>query len=107
MTHLLFFTLLTACSHKSTSQTSPPTAVENENHCPDGVKTGCNVPEVTESQLQDNQQQIDTCIDTCIQSKQTEARSIDSITLDCQSSCFEQHFIGQVQIVPHLETTSE
>lgn len=107
MKHFLFFVFLTACSHKSTSRPSPPTTVENESNCPEGVKTGCNVPGVTESQLQDNQQQIDTCINTCIQSKQTEAQSIDSITLDCQSSCFEQHFIGQVQIVPHLETTSE
>ena len=103
--------LLFACHNKAstaepTADVKPPVASaaspsENDD-CPEGVKTGCNVPDVTQADLDANQQVIQECIDACIQSKQAESRGAETIQSDCQSACFEEHFMGQVEVVPTL-----
>lgn len=70
--------------------------------CPEGVKTGCNVPDVTQSDLDANEQLIVTCTETCIQSRQAESIGADQIQNECHNQCMEEHFMGQVEVVPEI-----
>ena len=78
-----------------------PTLSETDD-CPEGVKIGCNVPDVTQSDLDANQQLIVTCTETCIQSRQAESISAEQIQNECHNQCMEEHFMGQVEIVPEI-----
>lgn len=81
----------------------PETPIISEtDDCPEGVKIGCNVPDVTQSDLDANQQLIVTCTETCVQSRQAESIGADQIELECHNQCMEEHFMGQVEVVPEI-----
>ena len=92
---------------KTTTTTAPstpetPHPLSETDDCPEGVKTGCNVPDVTQSELDANQQLIVTCTETCIQSRQAESIGAEQIQNECHNQCMEEHFMGQVEIVPEI-----
>ena len=76
--------------------------VSESNDCPEGVKTGCNVPDVTQADVDANQQLIVTCTETCIQSRQAESIGAEQIQNECHNQCMEEHFMGQVEIIPQI-----
>ena len=84
----------------STPESTP--TVSESNDCPEGVKTGCNVPDVTQSDLDANQQKIQTCTEECIQSRQAESISAEQIQNECHNKCMEEHFMGQVEVIPEI-----
>ena len=58
----------------------------------DLAKLGQNPPEPISSRLSQksqNTEEVNSCIAACIQSRQMEARSIDTIRIDCEQSCNE------------------
>jgi|GEM_PF-4122838 len=69
--------------------------------CPEGVKTGCNVPDVTQSELVEKQSALDICLSACPEDSPGQTNQ------DCVNSCQEEHFIGQVEVVPDLEIAPE
>ena len=103
---LLSIICMLACA----KQTAPtvPSSIDTEplqsegDDCPEGVKTGCNVPDVTQSDLDANQQLIVTCTETCVQSRQAESIGSDQIQNECHNQCMEEHFMGQVEVVPEI-----
>lgn len=103
---LPYILLMFGCANKSTSTTPSievPTSITSDSEdCPEGVKIGCNVPDVTQSDLDANQQLIVTCTETCVQSRQAESIGADQIENECHNQCMEEHFMGQVEIVPEI-----
>ena len=95
------FTLLlfTACTPKTTPETldTPIIEVSEKEECPEGVKIGCNVPDVTESELVERQSALDICLSACPEDSPGQSNQ------DCLNACQEEHFMGQVEIVPDLE----
>lgn len=84
-----------------------PTPVAAHTDCPEGVKLACNVPNVTQKTLQKTEAVIQQCIADCIYARQAEAISADQIQQQCESGCMEEHFIGQVEVVPDGGETKE
>ena len=111
---MLYYLLLVhlGCALKSTTPVQPTTettdsvTVESD-ACPEGVKVGCNVPDVTQADIDTNQAKISSCKATCISNRQAESVSADMIESQCQQQCLEEHFMGQVEVVPTLEEPSE
>lgn len=66
------------------------------------VKAPGNLPVRTESELAAESEARDTCIQSCVQQRQMEARAIEMIEADCQASCLREHPIEQVEVVPDL-----
>ena len=104
---LLPLILFTACTAK---QSTPNTLdkpkmevakVANTEDCPEGVKTGCNVPDVTESELVERESALDLCLSACPENSPEQSNQ------DCVNTCQEEHFIGQVEIVPDLKMAPE
>ena len=80
-----------------------PTSITSDSQdCPEGVKIGCNVPDVTQSDLDANQRLIITCTETCVQSRQAESIGSAQIQNECHNQCMEEHFMGQVEVVPEI-----
>ena len=110
---MIAFTLMTACSQKNTGQSpeSPAQTTQPENRpptttakpCPEGVKTGCNVPAKTDAQLQKSAQERKSCITKCIKSRQAEAISHVLIESQCKTACNRQHPQNQVRVIPTIE----
>lgn len=69
---------------------------------PEGVKVSGNLPVYTESELAAAEASRQSCIDECIKDNQMRAVSPQEIRVDCERSCDESHFIGQVEVVPDL-----
>jgi hypothetical protein len=108
----LFLIAQIACSSKPTPPVTPveipsETSIDETSDCPEGVKVGCNVPDVTQADIDANNAKTTECIDTCIASRQTEAVSAEMIESQCQQQCMEEHFMGQVEVVPTLEESPE
>ena len=80
---------------------------KKEDDCPPGVKISCNVPTMTQEEIDRINAANKQCFEECVQSRQAEAISHDVIESECQHSCNQQHFIGQVQIAPSLEAFEE
>lgn len=103
---LLYALYLLGCAKQSTptvpSTPEPTPLVSDSDTCPEGVKTGCNVTDVTQSDLDANEQLIVTCTETCVQSRLTESISAEQIQNECHNQCMEEHFMGQVEIVPEI-----
>ena len=103
---LSYVTFIIGCAKQSSSSTPsieiPASIISDSEDCPEGVKTGCNVPDVTQSDLDANQQLIVTCTDTCVQSRQAESIGAEQIENECHNQCMEEHFMGQVEIVPEI-----
>ena len=103
---LPYVLLIIGCAKQSASTTPssgiPASIISDSEDCPEGVKIGCNVPDVTQSDLDANQQLIVTCTETCIQSRQAESIGADQIQNECHNQCMEEHFMGQVEIVPEI-----
>ena len=103
---LLPMICLLACAKQATPKVPPtpePTPiVSDKDDCPEGVKTGCNVPDVTQTDLDANQQKIQTCTEECIQSRQAESIGAEQIQNECHNQCMEEHFMGQVEVVPEV-----
>ena len=101
---LLTMICLLGCAKQSTptvTTTPEPTPIVSEtDDCPDGVKTGCNVPDVTQADLDSNQLKIQTCTEECVQSRQAESIGAEQIQNECHNKCMEEHFMGQVEVVP-------
>ena len=77
---MFFFALFFACgtpqkSIEQSQQSAKTTQVENNQQAP---KT---------TDAENNEQLLKNCIDKCVQSKQMEARSIESIKADCEKQC--------------------
>ena len=67
---------------------------------PEGVKVSGNLPVYTESELAAAAAERQSCIDECVKDNQMRAVSPQEIRVDCERSCDESHFIGQVEVVP-------
>ena len=104
--YLPYALFMFGCAKQSTPTTPlmelPTSITSNSKDCPEGVKVGCNVPDVTQSDLDTNQQLIVTCTETCIQSRQAESISAEQIQNECHNQCMEEHFMGQVEVVPEI-----
>tara|TARA_B100001093_G_C26191429_1_gene744098 strand:+ start:120 stop:464 length:345 start_codon:yes stop_codon:yes gene_type:complete len=108
---LLSLICLLGCAKQPTPTVDPipksaPILSESDD-CPEGVKIGCNVPDVTQAELDANQQQIATCTETCIQSRQAESVGAEQIQNECHNQCMEEHFMGQVEVVPEILLSPE
>ena len=103
---LLSLICLLGCAKKPTpavpSTPEPTPILSDSEDCPEGVKIGCNVPDVTQADLDGNQQLIVTCTETCVQSRQAESISADQIENECHNQCMEEHFMGQVEVIPEI-----
>ena len=103
---LLCTIILLGCAKQPTPSTSSApeaTSISAEpDDCPEGVKTGCNVPDVTQAGFDAHQQKIQTCTEECIQSRQAESIGADQIQNECHNQCMEEHFMGQVEVVPEV-----
>ena len=110
------FLLFTACTPKQTipqtvdtpqstetiETTETPTLQGTDSEeCPEGVKTGCNVPDVTQSELVEKQSALDICLSACPEDSPGQTNQ------DCVNACQEEHFMGQVEVVPDLEMVPE
>ena len=97
---------LFGCAKPPVSTTPAPLEVPSisvgKEDCPEGVKTGCNVPDVTQADLDMNQQKIQTCTEECVQSRQAESIGAQQIQHECHNQCMEEHFMGQVEVVPEV-----
>ncbi len=99
-----------ACATKTTEPTPidpPPTeessiAPKTDPDCPPGVKTDCNVPTLTQAEIDKIQEANRQCVADCVSSRQAEAMAAQMIQDQCQNSCDQKHFVGQVQIEPVL-----
>lgn len=101
---LLPLILFTACTAKQSTPNTldiPKMEVANSEECPEGVKIGCNVPDVTESELVERESALDLCLSACPEDSPEQSNQ------DCVNTCQEEHFIGQVEIVPDLEIAPE
>ena len=102
---------LLGCAKQPVSTTPAPSEVPSisaeTDDCPEGVKIGCNVPDVTQTDLDANQQKIQTCTEECIQSRQAESIGAEQIQHECHNQCMEEHFMGQVEIVPEIILSPE
>ena len=77
-----------------------PTSCKKKEDCPPGVKDPCNVPAMTEDEIAKSQEDEQQCFADCVQSRQAEAIAHDVIESECQQSCMQEHFVGQVRVVP-------
>jgi len=80
---------------------------KKEEDCPPGVKIACNVPTMTQDEIDSINAANKQCFEECVQSRQAEAIAHDVIESECQYSCNQQHFVGQVQVAPSLEVFEE
>ena len=80
---------------------------KKEEDCPPGVKIACNVPTMTQEEIDRINAANKQCFEECVQSRQAEAVAHDVIESECQYSCNQQHFVGQVQVAPSLEVFEE
>ena len=103
---LLCTIILLGCAKQPVSTTPAPSEAPSisaeTDDCPEGVKTGCNVPDVTQTDLDMNQQKIQTCTEECVQSRQAESIGAQQIQHECHNQCMEEHFMGQVEVVPEV-----
>ena len=104
---LLSVFLCISCSQKNTETNQPTTishtaSTQKDSNCPPGVKTACNVPTMTEEEIAAVQEKNKECVQECVQSRQMEAIDHNMIEYQCQESCNQEHFIGQVQVAPSL-----
>ena len=103
---LLCTIILLGCAKQPVSTTPAPSEVPSisaeTDDCPEGVKIGCNVPDVTQADLDMNQQKIQTCTEECVQSRQAESIGAQQIQHECHNQCMEEHFMGQVEVVPEV-----
>ena len=102
MLFLAFISCVTTSPETAPAElpTSPP---------PEGVKVSGNLPVFTESELAEAEAERLSCIDDCIKANQMRAVSPQEIRVDCERSCDETHFIGQVEVVPdpHLAPSEQ
>jgi len=104
----LLYLLAFGCAQNATpaAKIAYETPVQAEQtDCPEGVKIACNVPNVTQNALEQNQAVIQQCIADCIQALQPESVSAQQLQQECESSCNEEHFIGQVEVAPSTGET--
>ena len=73
--------LLFACENVQNSSEAPEKTQQNITST-----TKTNIPENPKENIQKQQ----TCVEACVESKQMEARSIDSIKSDCEKGCKNQ-----------------
>ena len=62
---------------------------------------------MTEEEIAKSQEDEQQCFADCVQSRQAEAIAHDVIESECRQSCMQEHFVGQVRVVPsspELET---
>lgn len=88
---------------QAASQTTPKT---DDADCPPGVKTACNVPTMTQEEIAVIQEKNKECVQECVRSRQMEAVDHNMIESQCQHSCNQEHFVGQVQVAPSLPQKS-
>lgn len=74
----------------------------NQEDCPVGVKTDCNVPTLSQTDIDKINEANRQCVIDCVSSRQTEAMAADLIQEQCQRGCDQKHFVGQVQVDPVL-----
>ena len=97
--------LCISCSPKKKEEahtSSVEMPAENNSDCPPGVKTGCNVPTMTQEEIAAIQEKNKECVQECVQSRQMEAIDHKTIEYQCIESCNQEHFVGQVQVAPSL-----
>ena len=84
----------------TTSLQVPPT--KDDSDCPPGVKIACNVPTMTQEEIAAVEAKNKECVQECVRSRQMEAIDHKMIEYQCQDSCNQEHFVGQVQVAPSL-----
>ena len=110
---LASFSWSISCSNKVTPTTTvDPTPIEvlspdSDQECPKGVKISCNVPDMTEKEMNTIYAANQQCVETCVQSRQAESVSAEMIQHECQRGCDDLYFVGQVEIIPELESVEE
>ena len=89
-----------ACSKKNAAPPEKATVIEeaSASDCPPGVKTGCNVPMLTKDEISAIQEANQKCVQECVQARQAEAMDATIIREQCQRTCDQEHFVGQVQV---------
>ena len=105
------FSLLLCMSCSSKKKEEPKAAVsttsaQEDSDCPPGVKTACNVPTMTQEEIDAVQAKNKDCVQECVQSRQMEAIDHNMIEYQCLQSCNQEHFVGQVQVAPSLPQES-
>lgn len=104
--NLLSLFLCISCSPKKKEEpqvvSTEATSTINDSDCPPGVKTGCNVPTMTQEEIAAVQEKNKKCVQECVQSRQMEAIDHKMIEYQCIESCNQEHFVGQVQVAPSL-----
>tara|TARA_Y100001954_G_C15256189_1_gene335168 strand:- start:65 stop:415 length:351 start_codon:yes stop_codon:yes gene_type:complete len=95
-----------SCSPKKTEEPQTasvqPASKVDDSDCPPGVKTACNVPTMTQEEIAAIQEKNKECVQECVRSRQMEAVDYKMIEYQCQESCNQEHFVGQVQVAPSL-----
>lgn len=103
---LLCTVILLSCAQQPTPSTSAALEAASisaeTNDCPEGIKTGCNVPDVTQADLDANQQKIQTCTEECIQVRQAESIGAQQIQHERHNQCMEEHFMGQLEVITEV-----
>ena len=102
------FLLATACSQKKANPPSdkgPVEVLSADLDCPPGVKNDCNVPSLTQDQIDTINAANKKCFEACVTARQMEAIGHEIIESECQQGCDEQHFVGQGQVAQTLENT--
>ncbi len=110
---LASFSWSISCSNKATPTTTvDPAPIEvlstdSDQECPEGVKISCNVPDMTEKEMNTIYAANQQCMVECVQSRQAESISSDMIQQECQQGCDDLYFVGQVEMIPELESVEE
>ena len=100
------FFLFLACSPKKKEDLQATTvqsiAKPEDSDCPPGVKIACNVPTMTQNEINAMNAKNEKCVQECVRSRQMESIDHTMIEEQCQQTCNQEHFVGQVQVAPRL-----
>ena len=69
---------------------------------PDNIKAPGNLPVMTEAELEVAIEAHESCIEQCIKDHQMRAVSPQEIRVDCERTCDDTHFVGQVEVTPDV-----
>ena len=105
MIYFLLLTTYVGCAQKTTSPATPidiTVPIQEDEDCPEAVKVSCNVPDMTETEMNKIYEASQQCVEQCVQNRQAESVSADMIKQECQRGCDAKFFVGQVEVVPEL-----
>ncbi len=89
-------------------QTPPPSPkLLDKNKGSTGIKNSENVPSLTQEELDKRYAEQRACISKCVQSRQMQAVSPETIRRECTQECMKTHFVGQVGVIPNPKAPQE